>query len=774
MNQQRTSRPTGTSASKSRRQTAARSTGPRISKKAFCYRHRKELLACVDQPLPKIETSTGYRLALVAVAFAMVLLPLCYLVTAVAAVIWLARHYFLHAWLISAGVVECVCYFVPALTGPFLTFFLFKPFFVSGGSAARPATLDPAEQSVLFDYVTTLCEHVGAPVPAQININNEVNATASLSHNNPFSSRVTLAIGIPLIYGLNLDQLSGVLAHELGHFAQRSGMRVSFVIRAVNIWFLRALASRDATHEWFERYLDRPGVLFWLAKAVFLIIVYSARCVLWVPWQLSNVISCLLIREMEFDADRVEAALVGAKTFRATHRRIVALSVAEKIAFDDINEFYVEGRLADDFPRLVAMSVDEMPPKLKRAIDDYHRQEQTTWFDTHPSQTDRFANVRPFKGDGVFTGSAKLRSESAAVLFDNVQRISRGLTRRLYKDSLGSRFRKEILYPANDLMERKKAELEADETLRRYFQVRMPVFYPIPLADDATKPCESAKATVDELMAAREQMIAAAGRYRRMLARFEAADNLLMDTAAAASLEGIGIASPPVLVLKRDRQMSAGKLNSVVQDAVSELAIEMLDYEHAAGQRISSAMRLLANPKAAAKFEQGDELKDRAAELVKHTFVARDMMSEVRNLRLVCHRIVVMFANLPGEMTYDVFDSLVTLLRTLEQSVKDLHWKMGSHEYPFDHGEGDKSLQEYAMPELPDERDVGGMIVASRVAFERLAVVQMRLFARLAVIAETIEKRIGLQPLQLPPDDDTMDVIDLDQPTGKPRRKRRS
>ena len=276
MSQQRTSRPTDTSAPHPRRKKASRSGSPRVSRKAFCYRHREELLACVDQPLPKIETSTGYRFALVAVAFAMVLLPVGYLVTAVAAAIWLARHYFVHAWLINEGVVECLCYLVPAITGPFLLFFLFKPFFVGGGSAARPATLDPQEQSVLFDYVKTLCEHAGAPVPAQININNEVNATASLSHNNPFSSRVTLTIGIPLIYGLNLDQLSGVLAHELGHFAQRSGMRVSFVIRAVNIWFLRALASRDATHDWFERYLDRPGLLFWVLKVLFLIIVYSA------------------------------------------------------------------------------------------------------------------------------------------------------------------------------------------------------------------------------------------------------------------------------------------------------------------------------------------------------------------------------------------------------------------------------------------------------------------------------------------------------------------
>lgn len=44
---------------------------------------------------------------------------------------------------------------------------------------------------------------------------------------------------------LDLQQFAGVLAHEFGHFAQSSGMRLSYLIRSINHWFARVVFEED-------------------------------------------------------------------------------------------------------------------------------------------------------------------------------------------------------------------------------------------------------------------------------------------------------------------------------------------------------------------------------------------------------------------------------------------------------------------------------------------------------------------------------------------------
>ena len=55
---------------------------------------------------------------------------------------------------------------------------------------------------------------------------------------------MVLLIGLPLAAGLSLRQFAGVLAHEFGHFSQGFGMRLTYVIRSINIWFMRVVYER--------------------------------------------------------------------------------------------------------------------------------------------------------------------------------------------------------------------------------------------------------------------------------------------------------------------------------------------------------------------------------------------------------------------------------------------------------------------------------------------------------------------------------------------------
>lgn len=727
-------------------------TSDRKRKKAACHRHREKLLKAVSEPIATPSPTLQYRLALAGVLLGMLLVPLIYVTGTLLAVWWLLMHYAVHAHLVLEGIVPALCYLLPAFFGPFILFFLLKPFFAKAAAGTHPRKLERKDEPVLYDYVEQLCRSIGAPPPHEIRVNNEVNASASLANNNLFARRVTLTIGLPLVYGLTVEQLSGVLAHEFGHFAQKSGMRVSYLIRSISFWFLRALHTRDATHDWHDRYLSGRGLMTRIGRFFFLTGVFTARCILWVPMMFSNLISCLLIRQMEFDADRVEAALAGAKCFRVTHRRIVALTVAEQVAHSDLAEYYEEGRLVDDFARLVSASLDDISPKLRKAIDKQQQTQKTTWFDTHPSQSDRFENVESVGNGCTFVGEEKLRNSAATLLFDSINRVSRSVTCEFYRSVLGRTFKRGALYPSDDLLERKKAEVEADETLRRYFQVRMPPFYPIPIARDATEPSTKPKQTVAELIEMRELMVEYAAGYRRLLERYDHAENALMDAAANLSLHKVGVQAAAPVELEIEQKMSPEKLHRVVEEAVSHLALEMLEFEEAAGRRISATIRLIGNPKVAAKFKDGEQLRKQALLLVKHTITATDFMADLRTLRVLCHRVVVVMGAISDDVGDKFIDRLFSLLDLLQDRVKKLHWDMGSHEYPFDHGEGDKSLQEHVMPELPDLFDVSALLYVSRISFERLAVIQMRLFARLAGVAEAVESRIGLKALSLPPE----------------------
>jgi hypothetical protein len=65
-----------------------------------------------------------------------------------------------------------------------------------------------------------------------------------------FGNDLVLTIGMPLVAGMSLRQFAGVLAHEFGHFSQGAGMRLSFIIRSINLWFMRVVYERD---DWDER-----------------------------------------------------------------------------------------------------------------------------------------------------------------------------------------------------------------------------------------------------------------------------------------------------------------------------------------------------------------------------------------------------------------------------------------------------------------------------------------------------------------------------------------
>jgi Zn-dependent protease with chaperone function len=275
-----------------------------------------------------------------------------------------------------------------------LTFFFIKPLFARRPAQTRPLVLDLAAHPRLRELITAICAKIGAPLPARVEIDCEVNASARLRRGLLSVGRhdYVLTLGLPLVAGLDSRQFAGVVAHELGHFAQGAGMSSSHIIRAINQWFARVVFERDPFDRQLERAMEKHhhngyvGVVL----ACVIALIWVGRKTLHGLMLVGNTITCLQLRQMERDADYYQTAICGSASFAATVSEMQVLAVAHATALQGLGSLWQHGRLTTNYPAYVVWqrtqpaAVPEVPPEARRG-------RLSAWFATHPSRPERVA-----------------------------------------------------------------------------------------------------------------------------------------------------------------------------------------------------------------------------------------------------------------------------------------------------------------------------------------------------------------------------------------------
>ena len=348
---------------------------------------QEQILAALQGEIEPAQTTFAYKAGLFAVAVANLLLPLLYfgLIFLLAhGLYWNARYN-----APTGGMWGVVFYFGAYVVGGITLAFLIKPLFARGANQSPPLNLKRSAEPFLYEYVEAICDAVNAPSPTSIRLACEPNAAAGFSGGlfGLLSGRMTLTIGLPLVAGMSVRQLTGILAHEFGHFSQGASMRMSYVVRVINFWLMKIVCIRD---QWDEK-LDG-----WSGDLRLRPVLYAARFCIWLSRQLlfgllwlGNAISCFLMRQMEFDADRYEARVVGFRTFASSCTRLSELNIAHQMAMGDLQRFHTEGRLVDDLPSLIVSNVPHITAEFRREYRKMELQRQTGLFDTHPADRDR-------------------------------------------------------------------------------------------------------------------------------------------------------------------------------------------------------------------------------------------------------------------------------------------------------------------------------------------------------------------------------------------------
>jgi len=334
-------------------------------------------------------------------------------------------------WIVGAG-------------SAFLAVFMLKAlFFVRHGEGDDGLEVHAADQPELFAFLHKLADRAGAPRPHRVFLSARVNAAVfyDLSLLNlVFPSRKNLEIGLGLVNALTLGELRAVLAHEFGHFAQRS-MAVGRWVYVAQQIAGHLVARRDKLDDFLaalSRFDIRVAWVGWILN----LIVWSIRSLVDSAFQLVLLMQRALSREMEMNADLVAVSLTGSDALiHALHRlqaaddawsRAVNFTFGEKQQGRRVRDLFAVqshivghmGRLLNDGSYGRVPPVPAADPKAHRVFKAELAQPPQMWL-THPLNHEREANAKRHYV------AAPVDDRSAWSLFGGAQALREDVTARL-------------------------------------------------------------------------------------------------------------------------------------------------------------------------------------------------------------------------------------------------------------------------------------------------------------------------------------------------------
>jgi Zn-dependent protease with chaperone function len=303
--------------------------------------------------------------------------------------------------------------FIAAVCATFLAVFMFKAlFFIQHRYAVEDIEITRQEQPRLFEFIDRLADEARAPRAHKVYLSARVNAAVfyDLSLLNLIiPSKKNLEIGLGLVNVVTLGELKAVLAHEFGHFAQRS--------MAVGRWVYisqqiagHIVARRDMLDRLLQQ-LSRIDLRVAWVGWILSIIVWSIRSMMDVLFRGVLLAQRALSRQMEFQADLVAVSLTGSDALiHALHKlnaaddawdKALSFANTEANANRGITDlFAVQTRIIERMREILNQPMYGQVPPLPETSRDSHRVFKTElaqpprMWGTHPPSWDREHNAK--------------------------------------------------------------------------------------------------------------------------------------------------------------------------------------------------------------------------------------------------------------------------------------------------------------------------------------------------------------------------------------------
>jgi Zn-dependent protease with chaperone function len=708
-------------------------------------RHPVDLLqrleAAFSGAIQRPRVSLLYKISLVAVAVSTMILPVLYGLVAAAAAWSVVK---LDGLIVDSALSgRALLFSLAAVTvgGGVTVLFMFKPLFAPRRARPDLRVLTRDREPVLFNFIDRLCAIVGASSPADIEVDCQVNASAGFRRTALAfpGGGLRLTVGLPLAAGLSARQFAGVLAHEFGHFAQGTGMRLTHVIRSVNLWFARVVYERDEWDDALERSANSRFTSVAGIARVAQGAVWIARRVLWMLMTAGHAIGCFALRQMEYDADAYETQIAGSDAFATTAARLAELNAASELAHRQLSGTWNERRLVDDVPSLIVARLVAFDQATLDDIRDRALSRKTRLLDTHPADADRIAAARRADVHGLFDLDAP-----AGSLFSDFSEVSRDATRRHYSQMIGPALEHARLQTMADYTARDRADHGAVEALQTVFgQVLAPDRLAAFGMPGAVAPADR-EAAVTELQSLIGAMRAAATEAQESLARVNAMSDEIADVeqkigaAAIWAAEGRDELAPQEHLATLQR-----RLNQLTLDA--ESAAAPLDrYLAAAGRRVELGFGLSNGRPSQGDQTSTGEVAHRPVLLALETLHRhRGQVGTVRQQTLRLVGALSEYNRNPAGYGAMV-NPIMNATRVLANQLLRLRAALDAP-YPFEHADDRRSLGAFIVATSPNADDIGQVLGAAQESLQRFAGTHMRLLAHVCGPAVEIERGLTNQ-----------------------------
>lgn len=342
----------------------------------------------------------------------------------------------------------------------------------------RAVRIYEEQEPSLFQLLRDITAKTGTDFPKKVYIAPDMNACVyydSIFLSLFFPVKKNLVIGMALVNSTSVLELTSILAHEFGHFSQRS-MKVGSFVHYVNRIIYNLLYENEGFGSFFDRVSSINQILRLFTLLSFKVI-RGIQLILQKLFIEINSADMALSREMEFHADAVAAMVAGPSAFE---RALVRLEYATPF-FHQVVSFYQgkirpvnlysdhlqltclraqrEGcHLIGSFPRVPLSVLNKLNPFRLRINAD---------FDSHPETDERINRLKklnvPDPADDL---------KPAVSLFRNEDKIKKLLTDELVPQAADGM----TTMTTEAFLATQKAELEREtlpEIFNGYFHSRV-------------------------------------------------------------------------------------------------------------------------------------------------------------------------------------------------------------------------------------------------------------------------------------------------------------
>ena len=322
--------------------------------------------------------------------------------------------------------------------GIVLLMFMFRFFF-------RKSTIDRSmwievtknEQPKLFELIESIAADVDTNLPQRVYLSPGLDASVfydSNFWNLFFPSKENLVIGLGLINSTNESELKAILAHEFGHFTQRS-LKIFSYVYIENQIIYKMLIDEGYYFSLISQY--NKGIFVW-------IIIGYANFIKWIlrkAYEIVHLNYMSLSRELEYHADEISAYVAGTiPNVNSLLRYDISIST-----FDYLGEFYfnlISENIKTDniYPQhYIAMiasaknhgaEIKDGLPLITRAIVNRFNRSKLVIKDqwaSHPAIPDR---IKRFEELNI---NVPISSKLAWELINNRDDLERKLTNKLFQ-----------------------------------------------------------------------------------------------------------------------------------------------------------------------------------------------------------------------------------------------------------------------------------------------------------------------------------------------------